>query len=851
MQAITVNDKQSLEEREHELELESVGWAQEAIDQRIDKRGFVDGSSTARKSLSNTITLTANRIQEWRDDEAQKRRRSLIYPHLLILGSEQLAFIVGRALINQGFADRTSFTKLCGAVGRQVKDVTNYELFKRANKDLSDDLENRLKRQPSPVIAQRATVAAMNEAANRGEGLPVKGLSWGPADLISIGAILIQCFNEATGLFERRVLRTGKKSTAYLMPTVTMGLLLAQAEIRDCLIMPFRFPMIVKPLDWSSSLEDGGYLNQDLHALRLIKGDEGLATRLAATDTKMVRKAVNAIQSTPWRINTAVMDVFEEILERKIPCKGLSTGDQPSLVDQPWPKMKASEWSEWNKIPENKQALQEYRTIAKAAYEAHRKWCSQAVIQSQQIELARKFWSEEAIYFPHTVDWRGRVYPVAGCGSINPQGNDLGKSLLEFAHGKAIGPDGGKWLAIHLANTWGNDKVSFADRELWAELSTPWVLEVAADPITNTKWMEADKPFGFLAACFEWAKYIELGEDHCSHLPIAMDGSCSGLQHFGAMLLDEGTCEAVNVIQSGDVPADVYSVVLERVRKLIEESTDPMAKQWSTRLHRNIVKQPVMTSVYSVTQRGITNQVNQWVIKLIEKGDIEPFEGRGITSFKAAVWLSPLIIEALGDQLSAATQAMDWLKHACAVVSGTCPVCLAHAASFDKEEVKPHHCGGSPMEWITPTGFTVFQAYRELEEHKVTITWNGKPQQIRLRSRSTKIAPKKCVNGISANFVHSQDAAHLMLVANCAVDNKITDFAFVHDSFATHACNTGLLNEVLRECFIEQYRDDTLDDLYAQLQDQVSTEVFNKIEPPPNRGNMDLEAVRDSLYFFA
>lgn len=829
MQAITSNEEKSLEQREQELELESVGWAQEAIDTRIEKRGFTDGSSTARKSLSNSIPLTAVRIEKWMASQRLITRRSVIYGHLTILQAEQLAFITGRLLINQGFAEKTSFTKLCGAVGRQVKDVTNYELFKMANKDLADGLEKRLKRQPSPVAAQRATVEAMNEAANRGDGLPVKGLSWGPAELVSIGAILIQCFNEATGLFERRVLRTGKKSTAYLMPTVTMEILLAQADIRDALIMPFRFPMIVKPLDWSSSLDDGGYLNQDLHALRLIKGDEGLATRLAATDTSVVRKAVNAIQSTPWRINTAVMDVFEEILERKIPCKGLSTGDQPSLVEQPWPKMTSAEWADWSKSPANKQALQDYKTTAKLAHEARRKWCSQVIIQSQQIEIARKFWSEEAIYFPHNVDWRGRVYPVAGCGSINPQANDLGRALLEFSHGKPLGPEGGKWLAIHLANTWGNDKVSFADRELWAELSTPWILEVAADPIANTKWMEADKPFGFLAACFEWAKYIEVGEDHISHIPIAMDGSCSGLQHFGAMLLDEGTCKAVNVIQSSDVPADVYSVVLEQVRKLVEESTENMAKQWSTRLHRNIVKTSVMCQPYSITQRGITEQVNTWVGKLIEKGDIQPFEGRGISNFKAAVWLSPLIIEALGDQLSAATQAMEWLKHACSVVSEA----------------------GRPMEWITPTGFTVFQAYRNLEQHEVKITWAGKPQQIRIRSKSTDIAPRKCVNGISANFVHSQDAAHLMLVTNTGVDNNIRDFAFVHDSFATHACNTGLLNEVLRECFIEQYRDDTLDDLYAQLQDQVSAEVFNKIEPPPHRGNMDLEAVRDSLYFFA
>ena len=83
------------------------------------------------------------------------------------------------------------------------------------------------------------------------------------------------------------------------------------------------------------------------------------------------------------------------------------------------------------------------------------------------------------------------------------------------------------------------------------------------------------------------------------------------------------------------------------------------------------------------------------------------------------------------------------------------------------------------------------------------------------------------------------------------MDNGIKDFAMIHDSFGTHACNTGMLNEVLRECFIAMYSGNMLDDLWHQVRQQVSADTFALIEPPPDQSTLDIEAVRDSLYFFA
>ena len=58
--------------------------------------------------------------------------------------------------------------------------------------------------------------------------------------------------------------------------------------------------------------------------------------------------------------------------------------------------------------------------------------------------------------------------------------------------------------------------------------------------------------------------YAEHGDEFVSRIPVAMDGSCSGIQHFSAMLRDERGGAAVNLVPQ-ELPADVYRAVAEKV----------------------------------------------------------------------------------------------------------------------------------------------------------------------------------------------------------------------------------------------------------------------------------------------
>jgi DNA-directed RNA polymerase, mitochondrial len=78
--------------------------------------------------------------------------------------------------------------------------------------------------------------------------------------------------------------------------------------------------------------------------------------------------------------------------------------------------------------------------------------------------------------------------------------------LIRFANGAVLTRDGLRWLKIHAANTYGQDKISYDDRVKWVEQHRNRIARVAADPNASFEfWSNADKPFAFAAACRELA----------------------------------------------------------------------------------------------------------------------------------------------------------------------------------------------------------------------------------------------------------------------------------------------------------------------------------------------------------
>ena len=101
---------------------------------------------------------------------------------------------------------------------------------------------------------------------------------------------------------------------------------------------------------------------------------------------------------------------------------------------------------------------------------------------------------------PWSYDYRSRIYPIPAF--LTPQDTDFGKSLLKFHELAFVTPEAEHWLAFQVATTYGLDKDTMEDRQVWVNNNHDLITRVATDPIGNLPdWEGADEPWQFLAAC--------------------------------------------------------------------------------------------------------------------------------------------------------------------------------------------------------------------------------------------------------------------------------------------------------------------------------------------------------------
>lgn len=773
-----------------------------------------------KRLLTDSIKPVAQAIEDFlvaAHSGAAGRKHSAV-KYLMNIQPEQAAYLTGRIAINCA-SERKPLQTCAILVGRAIEDHLNLDNLAQAEKGLY--------RKVMEQVAKATTVSHRNGVLRHVQKKYLKDkLVWNDKERLLLGSKLLELFEQETGLIQRVMHTEGRARTIIRIEfTEEAAAFLSEAHKRCALLSPIHLPMVAPPRPWRSPYR-GGYLS-DLIRVRLVKTrSRGYLDELGSLDLSAVYGAVNAIQATPWRINTKVLEVMERLWD-----EGGGVAGLPRRHDLPLPPRPAgidpSTPTEHLTLDQQEE-LKVWKAKAAKVHAENASARSDRVALAQKLWIANRFKDEAAIYFPHYLDFRGRIYPFAAY--VNPQSDDCGKALLEFAEGKSLGEDGAFWLAVHLANLWGVDKVALEDRVAWVQENEERILSCALDPYEEDFWMQADKPFQALAACFEWLGYTYHGDAWVSRLPIAMDGSCSGLQHFSMMLRDEVGGAAVNLVP-GPKPSDIYTAVAERAQAASDRSTDAMAAVWRGKVNRKIAKQPTMTMCYSATQYGMQGQIETAIRKLSEEMG-RPYLGEGVDPHRAAVYMAGIVWDAIGETVVAARQAMDWLKEVSKVVAEA----------------------GLPVRWTTPVGLPVLQEYREIEGERLKVHFGGQRVDLWIAKDGSKLSKRRQAAGIAPNFVHSLDAGHLMATVRLGVQHGLYNWCMIHDSFAVHACDTTLLNQVLREAFIEQYRPNVLarfrDEIVEQLR-ASAPELIEKLPPLPPTGSLDIEAVRESKYFFA
>lgn len=778
-----------------------------------DESDLKPGKVLVHRVLDALVDRINETVADLDKGKARGGKPSVYGRYLKEIPPEAAAFITAKVAINHCVKPNAPLLPVAMSVGTLIEEHIVFSDLADTQPGLFTSAQRKV-RKATTAHHKRYTMRHAVGVAVENHGDSVTGLSWTDNDKAHLGIKLIELLvdtavDHESPLFEVGMVYEKRKRKRVLRATDATLAWIAKIHSNDELLAPVYLPMIVPPRNWHTPL-DGGYMSTKVPFVKTKR--KGTIDELFSSEMPGVYAAVNSIQSTPWRINNAVLDVMLELN-----ASDSSLGDLPSPTHVSFPAKLANMDRE---ARGKTAAFQEWNKATARAHELKARETSRNVALAQKLFVAQKLRNEPAIYFPHNLDFRGRIYPIPT--GLTPQANDHGKGILEFAEGMPLGEDGAFWLAVHIANCFGEDKVSLEDRVQWVHDNEDAILDSSFSPLDGQRfWADADKPFCALAGCFEWAGYRLAGDAFVSHLPIAMDGTCSGLQHYSALLRDPIGGRAVNLVPA-DTPSDIYSTVAVAVSDALVSSGDPKGLPWLGKVERSIVKQPCMTFAYSSTVVGMRDQI---IAALKKVHDTDALEGHDY--FAAASYLAPIVRDKIKKCVVAASSAMEWLQQSTKLLS----------------ENK------QPIVWSTPLGLPVMQANMKSKSKAVQVIFAGARMELNLSYQTNVLDSRSQTNGIAPNYIHSLDSCHLMQTVLGATENGIQDFAMIHDSFGTHACNTSAFNAILRNEFVQMYSGNLLEDFRQELIGQLPEGT--EVDPIPPMGDLDIAAVRDSDFFFS
>ena len=751
---------------------------------KLEDKNYASASVYACSSIAELLPHLARHLSETRaritKGQAGKNFKE-IYEYLEDLDSESACLIALKVTFDMVFGNRNKSHRTANvitSIGNGLEDECQMRYYER---EYPNHMEVIKKFNWHSSMGTQQRLTATQTLINRRED--VKPWShWNPKQRVSLGAWMLDAIMSVSGWFEKSIERQGKKTISIVVPTERF--MRIQSTLMDAaeLFAPLRLPMLCEPKDWHPIHEAGGYY---LNALRrncpMVRRGNPL---LIQGDT--VVDFLNKVQKTAWKVNDFVADVAETLYERRI-----QVGKFIPIVEQPIPPKPLD-------IAENEEARFEYRRAAAAAHNLNAQAFKKSVRTRTTMEVMRMFRDKERFWTPGSLDYRGRWYPIPSALTI--QDTDFGKALLTFADGAFMLPEGEDWLAFAVATTMGCglDKATIEERLQWVEDNQSHIHAVATDPIGNLDlWACADDPWQHLAACEEFNAILIDFTRSVTHLPVAVDATCSGIQILSGLAKDKSAAKMVNVLPSSTVQ-DAYAVV---AKHCLPNIPDQYKDVWD----RKKVKRVVMTLPYNSKPHSNRAYIREALIEAGKK--VEPDD---LTKIVKAVRNS------MHELLPGPMKVMSWIE---------------------KEVGNSLAAGRTHLEWTTPSGFVVHQKLNKVKLKTVDLQLLGRCQ-IQLGEATDEVDKRHHKNATSPNLIHSLDSSMLHIT----LKTFNAPIALIHDSVMCRATDMPLLSATIRETYKHLFAENSFLEDWAQ---QIGAET-----EPPIIGDLKPENVMASTYFF-
>lgn len=648
------------------------------------------------------------------------------------------------------------------------------------------------------------------------------------ADMIQLGKFGVHACYEAGLLEVEHGTNKNGTSVAYrLAEDVEEFLKGYRAEDVRKVLAVDEMRMRCPPDPWTT-IYDGGYLSAHRKVVAplrsLAKTRQSLKGAVVsdfnAEKIPQVFSAANYLQSIAFEFHRPTVDAILKVWGEGGGVMGVPRANGPVKPEFPF----SEEWVAEGAPPHEVERFQRWKRDAARYYEKRKKWKGHMMEVGSFMRSVQK--DTHPFWFPVFFDDRGRWYYR---GTPHPQGSDMAKGALHFHRKKPLGERGVFWLKVHIANSSGFDKERMRERAAWTESRWELLCEALDDPASHHEVWGTDNPWCAYSAAWELREAYRSGNPYTYETGIAvhMDATCSGLQHFSALLRDPVGAVYVNLTDPTGIgpKQDIYAKVSKEVLAMLEQDLQHQDVEVRTKaawflklgITRNLAKTPVMTYVYGATLAGTA----QFIEGFYEE-EIMPLQDaqwpEDFSSFDMSMYLARKMFAGIERAVPAAAAAMRWLR---AVV-----------------RAQPY---GKPLVWSTPVGFQIVHDYREYDEVRVALRSCG-VQRIIVRdwTDGTRTIPMQ--NAISPNFVHGLDATHLTMTAN-AMQSLGHDFVGIHDSFGTHPCDVDDLHRCIRSEFVHLYK---RHNLFADFLWQVGGSM-----DVPERGDFNLDDVLTSEFMFS
>ena len=778
------------------------------------------GQQTLDKStrwlLSEAVVAVANYLDEQAQKPVAKRRLVLAAFKEHEIDHKTVAYLALKVIFDCA-SQQLPFTRTALEIGRAVEDEIRMVHYNKAQPDWFHHIL-RGQSQLKATSRHRKKYSIIHSFNNK---VQVNWDKWPKEFLVNAGILLLHSIKASTGLlsFPITISRTKKKKWVTVTPAALEWLeeMNRQGEEFSQVFVP----CIIKPRDWVGP-QDGGYYSHRLKRLNMVRSHmTPLLNEYKKVKMPRVYQTINTLQATKWSVNNSVRDVLESVWDSGEIWAGLPSREPLPVPEDPMKNVKRADMNH-----EQMEVWKAYKIQAKLIHDQNEITGSKRLQLMRTLQVAREY-AEKNFHYVYFCDFRGRAYNAFSF--LSPQGPDYSRALLQFTKGLPVqNLEQEKALAVHGANVFGNDKISLTDRWKWVKENEADIVRVGEDPLGFNWWTEADKPFCFLAFCADWAGYIKNKKEHLSHLPCAVDGSNNGLQHFSALLRDQSGGTMTNLIPANS-PQDIYQAVADRTLELVRVravANEKYAKEWlEFGITRKLCKRPVMIIPYGGTQHAMRQYIMDYVKEQIEAGQEYPFDDgrKNIDAFYPSGWLAKLVRQSIDEIIVSARKAMDWIQECARIYAQK----------------------GYPMIWTTPSDFICQMNYPKYDKKQIRTVLDGSIYTYQDERETGLINQRRVTQGASPNFIHSLDAAHMMLTVLKANTLGINDFQMIHDSYGTHAHNLPVLSRTLRKEFHTMYQQNHLEGLREQLQSYGPD-----LPPPPDFGDLDINGVLKSQFFF-